>query len=246
MSQRRPVHGPCRLCPAEGPLCNSHVIPEFLYKPLYDEKHRLTVFDAELGELRHKPQKGTREHLLCEECETQLSRHERYVEQLLSGRIKVNSVRERRWVTLSGLNYKSVRLFGLSILWRASVSSRPGFERLSLGPHEEVIRKMVHTEDPGEPHQYPFFLTLLTQENADPGGIVTTPVQARPGGHRTYVLVFGGLAWAFVVSSHRAPRVVSALAITEDGHATVPISKVTDFKFLVQVFEKAARRAARV
>jgi len=30
----------CRLCQKEKPLVQSHVIPEFLYRPLYDEKHR--------------------------------------------------------------------------------------------------------------------------------------------------------------------------------------------------------------
>lgn len=31
----------CRLCREAKPLVNSHVIPELLYVPLYDEKHRL-------------------------------------------------------------------------------------------------------------------------------------------------------------------------------------------------------------
>lgn len=242
MQMQRCVHGRCRLCLAEGPLCNSHVIPEFLYKPLYDEKHRLTVFDAELGELSRKPQKGTREYLLCDSCETKLSQHERYVQRLLSGKLNIQSVVYDHWVTLSGLDYEAVRLFGLSVLWRASVSSRPGFHRVLLGPHEEPIRRMIHAGDPGQPDQYPFFLTLLTQEGADPGGIVSTPIQARPDGHRTYVFVFGGLLWAFVVSSHGAPRVVRALAITTNGDATVPISAVTNFRFIVQFFERAARR----
>ena len=31
----------CRLCKNDEPLQNSHVIPEFLYGPSYDEKHRI-------------------------------------------------------------------------------------------------------------------------------------------------------------------------------------------------------------
>ena len=33
----------CKLCLKENKLSRSHIIPEFFYKPLYDEKHRINV-----------------------------------------------------------------------------------------------------------------------------------------------------------------------------------------------------------
>ena len=62
----------CRLCTLDRGLRNSHIIPESLYKPLYDKKHRavhLTDFKGTNDYKKLKPlQKGLREKLLCNEC----------------------------------------------------------------------------------------------------------------------------------------------------------------------------------
>lgn len=45
--------------------------------------------------------------------------------------------------TLEHYNYKKLKLFALSLAWRASVSSRPEMQTINLGPHEEVIRNIL-------------------------------------------------------------------------------------------------------
>jgi len=58
----------CPLCQKEKPLVQSHVIPEFLYRPLYDEKHR--AIEAKLVPKGFNYlQKAYREPLPCSECE---------------------------------------------------------------------------------------------------------------------------------------------------------------------------------
>src|SRR5436190_2368333 len=74
----------CRLCLQFVPkLRNSHIIPEFFYKLIYDAKHQFNVFsdtDSPPGRLE---QKGLREYLLCGDCEQKLGRWEKYVKELL-------------------------------------------------------------------------------------------------------------------------------------------------------------------
>ncbi len=48
-----------------------------------------------------------------------------------------------------------VKLFHLSILFWAGVSSRPCYREVSLGPHQETLRQLILNRDPGSPHQYP-------------------------------------------------------------------------------------------
>jgi len=59
--------GACKLCGATAELRQSHIIPEFVYRPLYDSKHRAITFpaDSPAGYL----QKGYRAPLLCDVCE---------------------------------------------------------------------------------------------------------------------------------------------------------------------------------
>ena len=55
----------CKLCNKERELRNSHIVPEFFYKEIYDEKHR--IFPRKEGRKYGQMQKGYREPLLCGE-----------------------------------------------------------------------------------------------------------------------------------------------------------------------------------
>jgi hypothetical protein len=43
---------PCKLCGAHTPLQNSHILPEFVYVPIYDEKHKGLVVDPLAPDIR--------------------------------------------------------------------------------------------------------------------------------------------------------------------------------------------------
>jgi hypothetical protein len=53
----------CRLCGEAKVLRNSHIISEFLFAPLYDEKHRARLADRAFSSIRFI-QQGLREYLL--------------------------------------------------------------------------------------------------------------------------------------------------------------------------------------
>jgi hypothetical protein len=71
---------------------------------------------------------------------------------------------------MSGLGMKRVtvnhpirlRMFLLSILWRASASTLQAFHRISLPPSDELyLRELVLENDPGKSGQFPFILWAL-------------------------------------------------------------------------------------
>ena len=73
----------CALCLQARPLCDSHIIPPFLFESFCDEKERLFVLST-----KHQPQieqKGFRDWLLCKECESRRSAWESYAARLFSG-----------------------------------------------------------------------------------------------------------------------------------------------------------------
>ena len=146
--------GICKLCLQERELRNSHIIPEFLYKPTYDDKHRANDTNTDASTVRFS-QKGLREHLLCDVCEGHLNVFETYFANIWYDK----SATPKKLMyygseTLSvKVNYADFKLFYLSVLWRASVSTLPYFSRVNLGPYEEGIRQMVLTLDPARAHQ---------------------------------------------------------------------------------------------
>ena len=133
----------CRLCEEDKPLQNSHVVPEFFYKPSYDEKHR--IYARISGKLAHMPplQKGLREPLLCWDCEQKLSPYEKYNREILYGGVEITGSRKPNKIEFIGLNYKRVRVFYLSLLWRMSIAGHRFWKDVDLGRHEEKVREMV-------------------------------------------------------------------------------------------------------
>ena len=68
----------CRLCLAEKNLRDSHVLSEFLFRSMYDPMHRFWEISTNPDDKTRIHQKGPREKLLCEDCELELSKYERY------------------------------------------------------------------------------------------------------------------------------------------------------------------------
>jgi hypothetical protein len=55
--------------------------------------------------------------------------------------------------TLPEYEYSALKLFALSVLWRAHTSIRPEFGRVQLGPHEPKIRGFLLNDYPGAPEE---------------------------------------------------------------------------------------------
>lgn len=211
---------------------NSHVVPEFMYSPLYDDKHRFHVLSSKDPKRSRREQKGLRERLLCSDCETQISKHERYISRVFEGTIRVRSQRSGNLVTVQGLDYRHFRLFGLSVLWRAGASKQQFFEEIRLGAHEERLRKLILADDPGEPEQYGFFLAPIVIGKRDVKDLMVQPTHSRLSGHLCYRFVFGGLVWVFVVSNHRPPVEFRRAFIDHSGTMLMLVSELRDLTFI--------------
>lgn len=228
----------CKLCRKVRTLKNSHIIPEFVYRPLYDEINRYHVVTTHENDRNKYLQKGIREKLLCDECETLLSKNERYVSLLFSGSISLNITGNSNLIRVEGLDYAKFKLFALSILWRAGVATHHTFEEVRLGSHEQVLQRMVLTGDPGPPEKYPFFLSPILLNKQLLKGLIVQPTEARVAGHFAYRFVFAGLAWVFIVSRHRIPSVLQEAALNINGGLSMVPRKLSQMKFITDLAEE--------
>lgn len=208
----------CALCERPEPLRNSHIIPEFLYSTLYDQGHRMLGINGR-GPLGRKIlQKGLREPLLCEGCEQFLNdKYEKpFKKYWFDNKPLPNSLRSEG-IHLRGIDYATFKLFHLSILFRCSVASTETFSDVALGPHEEKLRHMVRTVDPGQAHEYPVFAFALVDRTGSPNRrVMVPPFRAWFDGHIVYQMIFGGCMWVYTVSKHR-PLLMSKIALQSSG-----------------------------
>lgn len=229
----------CRLCLRVVPLCRSHVIPEFLFTLLYDDKHRfIEVVDMLRGNVI-RGQKGYRERLLCRECESHLNRYERHARRLFIDPLPVKVSKLRR--NHGNLEYARSKLFFLSVLWRASISTLEIFKHVQLGPHEERVRQMVFNNDPGEAETYPTMLWVLNFNGEQLRDFIVEPTHMRVEGRKCYRFVMGGFVILIFVSSETIPD--SCVSGVFDPLKMVQSfdTEMRDWPFLVHAWETTAR-----
>ena len=196
----------CGLCLKNAELRNSHVIPEFLYEPLYDSKHRAMGVHGQGHKKWQYLQKGLREKLLCQNCEQLLND---YYEKYFHNFWFVNSpipfeCETDKIYEISGIDYAKFKLFHLSILFRASISSLPTFAQVALGPHEEKIRAMLINHDPGMCSDYQMFAYVVVKKDGSVvQHLISQPIRFKSDSHTIYNIMFGGCAWHYMVSSHQ-------------------------------------------
>lgn len=215
----------CRLCETDQELRNSHIVPEFLFSNLYNEKHQLLAIHGHGPQGSQLLQKGIREPLFCETCEQHFNKHfekpfhAQWIKKLLLPNPWVET--GIHWITV---DYTSFKLFHLSVLFRAGVSSLPTFSEVNLGPHEEKMRRLILACNPGTAWQYPIIGHAVIHHKTN-GLIpmVSRPRQSKFGGRRCYGMVYGGAQWWICVASDKNQE-FEQCALQPDGrmpfHAT--------------------------
>jgi hypothetical protein len=82
------MNGICKLCGEEKKLCKqSHIIPNFMYKDLFDEKNRIHKIQSQQGKIEQRGICQTGEfdiNILCQKCDNSiLGKLERYASLIL-------------------------------------------------------------------------------------------------------------------------------------------------------------------
>jgi hypothetical protein len=194
----------CHLCHTEQKLCKSHIVPEFLYRDLYNGDHMMMGINGQ-GNKGWKPlQKGIREKLFCSDCEQHLNdKYEKpFLKQWLNEK-PLPSQMSHNSLFSATYDYPTFKLFHLSILFRASVSSLSTFQEVDLGKHEKRINQMLLNEDPGQDWEYPILAFAVLNGNDVEKRLISQPIRGRHEGHRAYGQIYGGAMWWILVSSHR-------------------------------------------
>lgn len=159
--------GKCKLCLQEKDLIGkSHIIPDFMYRDggIYHQNHTIKKIDLGLSLKGKTSIKGMQQsgeydgNILCIDCERKIIGNlESYAKEFLF-KGPTNYQLEKNNVLFLDIDYKKMKLFFLSIFWRASISRRPFFSEIN--PDEDIIedlRTMIFTGNPMEDNDYPIY-----------------------------------------------------------------------------------------
>lgn len=227
--------GTCALCRLPAQLRRSHILPKFTQRRLKQNGARILRKNSATAPVV-PVQDFACESLLCAECETRISRWEDCAARVFnqSRKLDLPPLPQGQGYVIKDLDYHRLKLYLLSLLWRMGVSSLPEFRHVCLGSHEERIRRMLLSNDPGNANDYGCTLDVVT----DCGTRI--PVTWGPDRHRfdaltvRYRLLVDGflLSWAVGSDSVRGRVPLNEFFLQEDGTWWVVANRHVDIAFL--------------
>ncbi len=149
----------CKLTGVRGKGIKSHIVPKAFYKITPQKKGVCKLYSNTPEQYPKKAPVGVYDPvILTREGEDKFADCDNYASDLLLREINgLDPIMRKRdlagWQILN-YDYKRLKLFALSVLWRAGVSTHPMYSRVKLGQHEEILRNMLITNNPGTPEQY--------------------------------------------------------------------------------------------
>ena len=228
--------GICKLCLQKKKLIKkSHIIPNFMYAGIFNDDHVLYKININEFDRSQKLYTGEYESdILCEHCDNDvIGQYETYAHKILYGgrlysgeNIEFQNQKNQHGFTstyIKGVDYEKFKLFLLSLLWRASISSRDLYKQISLGPHEDIIRKMIINGCPKKQMEYPCMIsTYLHNKKELSPDFIGQPIKVKNNDGTRYVFLIGGFLFMFFISQHGIPEWISELVINENNEFRIP------------------------
>lgn len=116
---------------------------------------------------------------------------------------------------IDNVDNEKIKLFILSVLWRASVSSETFFAHINLGPYEPNLRDRVQRGDTGDDSDFPLVLSRFNDSTSE--RILNVPHSRRIDGVRFYTLYLASYVAEIKVDKQPLPEFLRQTALKKVG-----------------------------
>ena len=160
----------CHLCLEDRKLIKAHIIPESFFLPLRFGKRAPEIHTNIDGEHPKRSPVGIYDTLiLCSKCDNTIGDWDNYAQQLLlkefNEDLAVYDGSKKVAYKIDSFDYEKLKLFFISVLWRASISNHYFFKRVKLGPYESIARKMILENEPGSAEDFSVVIAKFSEPN---------------------------------------------------------------------------------
>ena len=185
----------CKGCNKDKKLVRAHIIPESFFRDLRANENTLKLVSNVKGIHTKKAPIGIYDpEILCRECEDRFQKSDDYAAKTLidcSTHEELKQYGRKVGYRINGVNNDLLKIFVISVLWRASISKQTFFKEVNLCALEEKAKKLIWDQSSGNKHDFSFVLAKFD----DTGTISKTmldPHQERWFGKRYYRFYIGG------------------------------------------------------
>ncbi len=148
-------------------------------QPKYDGQ--FIMVGNELKKSVRRPTGSYDTTILCDKCDNKLGKYDQIAIEFCK-RIDFAPHPSGLASTLSGVDHKTLKLFIMSYVWRASITSLFEYNTVNLGEiHEAKIAEMLRNDNPGDIDDYSVLISRFTlnEERKEWGMHVLNPATVR-------------------------------------------------------------------
>lgn len=221
----------CKLCAQQKKLIKAHIIPEFMYKEIYDEDHLFYKLRLEnLGKNSKIPTGEYDKSILCESCDNvSIGQLESYAAKVYEegGGTNANKLFYQDWNTtilhVTNIDYEKFKLFLLSILWKSSMTKREFFKDVNLGPYENTIREMIINRDPKEQADFPCLMIECRADVPWTSQLITQPTMIKMNNRTVYRYLLNGIMYFYYIGEKitEIPNQILEMAISKTNEMRI-------------------------
>lgn len=224
----------CQLCLEDKNLIkNSHIIPNFMYKGIFGESRKLAnVILNDISKVTYHQTGFKDRDILCSNCDNVIiGRLERYAcnylfnkHDSIDAEIIPSDGEHLPCIRYKNLEYTTLKLFFLSILWKSHLSKNPFFSDVNLGvKYAERMRKMILNNDGGQEDEFEVILVKIENVSNRPTQSVIQPRRLKDDGNTAYVYHINEIMYHFNVSSFNRLPMFDKGIIRKDGILDIAI-----------------------
>ena len=184
----------CKLTGKSGRAVKAHIVPKAFYELPPQTEGFIQLWTNSPGKFPKKVPIGIYDDaIVTSEGESRFGPWDDYACEVLLNRFKEFTPLYKKhrlacW-QLEDVEYARLKLFGLSVLWRAHASTQPAFQRVKLGEHESIIRDLLLRAQPAKAEEYSVCFARWVDE--DFGPVFMDPIRERYDGVNFYRVYCG-------------------------------------------------------
>jgi len=212
----------CKLCLKQGLSSESHIIPKSLLKDVYlhsnrdepSKKHPIGMYDR---------------HILCQPCEAIYMKWDGYPKTFFDNpfnnqkALAVYQYNEIIGHELFNVDYKQLKLFALTLLWRMHTTQHVNFKDVRLGHHIDRIRTLILNQDPGSDNEFSIMIGKFNYaDKSIPFHI--SPFRRKIEGINCYVVHLYGYTLFIKVDKQTHPTIFQEIRLRESGYLFLYVS----------------------
>lgn len=210
----------CQGCGLDKKLIKAHAIPESFFVKMRSEHGAPKLMTDVRGTYPKKSPIGVYDNqILCRDCEDRFEEVDDYAQKLL---LQSDDNHEKLIIRgkligykVKDADYRKLKLFFISVLWRASLSKQKFYERINQGPYQEKAKDLIWASDPGKQSDFPFLVAKFTDTSI--GKIILNPHPERWSGVNYNRIYLYGYVVYVKMDKRNSPDMFAKFEMVPDG-----------------------------